>query len=130
MNITQGGKEEQLPPFRIFKVRGDLEVWVGKNSANNDLLTMKYAKPHDLWFHARGASGSHTVLKVKKNEIVPKEAIRQEAAIAAYYSKMRNSNSVPVAYCARKYVRKPRGAAAGAVVLEREELVFVQPGLP
>jgi predicted ribosome quality control (RQC) complex YloA/Tae2 family protein len=130
MNLIRGNKDENSPPFRVFKVPGDLEVWVGKNSANNDLLTMKYAKPYDLWFHARGASGSHTILKVKKNEIVPKEAIRQAATIAAYYSKMRNANTVPVAYCERKYVRKSRGLAPGAVVLDREELIFVQPGIP
>lgn len=130
MNLVRLEKAETPPPFRVFNVSGDMEVWVGKNSANNDLLTMKYSKPHDLWFHARGASGSHTVLRVKKNKPVPKEAIRQAAEIAAYYSKMRNASTVPVAYCERKYVRKPRGLAPGTVVLDREELIFVQPGLP
>jgi predicted ribosome quality control (RQC) complex YloA/Tae2 family protein len=123
------GKE--APPFRIFTVPGGFEVWVGKSSANNDLLTMKYAQPNDLWFHVRGASGSHTVLKVPRGGgHPPKEAVRAAASIAVYYSKMRKAGNVPVAYCERKYVRKPRGAAAGAVFLEREEVIFVQPKLP
>jgi predicted ribosome quality control (RQC) complex YloA/Tae2 family protein len=126
-----GGNREAEPPFRIFRVAGDFEVWVGKSSANNDLLTMKYSKPNDLWFHARGSSGSHTVLKVRDtNSPPPKEAITQAAAIAAYYSKMRNASNVPVAYCERKYVRKPKGLKEGAVFLEREKVVFVQPKLP
>ena len=126
-----GGTKEAEPPFRIFRVAGDFEVWVGKSSANNDLLTMKYTKPNDLWFHARGSSGSHTVLKVRDtNSPPPKEAITQAASIAAYYSKMRNASNVPVAYCERKYVRKPKGLKEGAVFLERENVVFVQPKLP
>jgi predicted ribosome quality control (RQC) complex YloA/Tae2 family protein len=30
----------------------------------------------------------------------------------------------------KRYVRKPRGAPAGTVVLEREKVVFVEPELP
>ncbi|HUL43852.1 MAG TPA: NFACT RNA binding domain-containing protein [Bacteroidota bacterium] len=123
--------EEESVPFRIFSVTGGYEVWVGKSSASNDLLTMKYAKPHDYWFHVRGASGSHTILRVvDKSKPVAKEAIREAAAIAAYYSKMRRGSNVPVAYCERKFVRKMKGLKEGAVVMEREKIVFVQPSLP
>lgn len=130
LKLIQEKPGEPPPPFRIFTVNGGYEVWVGKSSANNDLLTTRYAKPNDFWFHVRGASGSHTVLKVRSGTPTPKEAIRAAAGIAAYYSKMRNAGNVPVAYCERKYVRKPRGAREGAVVLEREEIVFVKPALP
>jgi len=131
LKVLKGDLKESIPPFRIFTVTGGYEVWVGKSSKNNDLLTIKYSKPNDIWFHARGASGSHTVLKVKdKSKKVPKEAIHQAACIAAYYSKMRKSSNVPVAYCERKYVRKPKNAPEGTVVLEREEVIFVSPALP
>jgi hypothetical protein len=36
----------------------------------------------------------------------------------------------PVAYTQKKYVRKPKGAAVGAVILEREEVVMVRPHVP
>lgn len=130
MKITRQHPQKDLPPFRMFTVAGGFEVWVGKSSANNDLLTMKYARPNDLWFHARGAGGSHTVLKIHGSELPTKQAIQQAASIAAYYSKMRKASNVPVAYCERKYVRKPRHAAEGSVVLEREKVVFVAPRLP
>jgi predicted ribosome quality control (RQC) complex YloA/Tae2 family protein len=90
---------------------------------------MKYAKPNDLWFHVRGAGGSHTILRVGHTP-PPKEAIRQAASIAAYYSRMRRAGNVPVAYCERKFVRKPKGLKEGAVVMERESVVFVKPLLP
>lgn len=123
-------KEEEVP-FRQFTVPGGFRVWVGKNSENNDLLTMKYAKPSDLWFHARGSSGSHVILRLGTGKGEPgKQAIEAAAAIAAFYSKMKTAKHVPVAMTERKYVRKPRGAPAGTVVIEREKLIFVNPRLP
>jgi predicted ribosome quality control (RQC) complex YloA/Tae2 family protein len=59
-----------------------------------------------------------------------KRAREQAAAIAAYYSKMKNAKVVPVAMTERKYVRKPRGATPGTVVLDREKVLFVEPALP
>ncbi|HTX98773.1 MAG TPA: NFACT RNA binding domain-containing protein, partial [Bacteroidota bacterium] len=107
------------------------EVLAGKSSENNDELTLHVAKPHDLWFHARGSSGSHVVLRVSTGKGEPgKKAREQAAAIAAYYSKMKTAGLVPVAMTEKKYVRKPKGAKAGSVVLEREKVVFVRPGLP
>ena len=128
--VRSKAKEDGVP-FRVFVVAGGFQVWVGKSSENNDVLTMKYAKPNDLWFHARGSSGSHVVLKLGTGKGEPsKQAIEQAAAIAAYYSKMKNSKTVPVAMTQRKYVRKPKGAPAGTVTLEREKLIFVEPKLP
>ncbi len=124
-------EKDETQRFRKFKVEGDYEVWVGKDSAANDLLTTRYSAQNDLWFHTRGSSGSHTVLKVtNKKEQVPKEAILSAAAIAAYYSKSRNAGNVPVAYCEKKYVKKKKGFKEGTVVMEKEKVVFVKPALP
>ena len=124
-------RETEHLPFRTYTVEGGFEVWAGKNGESNDLLTMKHAKPNDLWFHARGASGSHVILKVNTAPGEPgKKARAQAAAVAAYYSKMKKSRLVPVAMTLRKYVRKPKGAPPGTVVLEREEVIFAEPKLP
>jgi predicted ribosome quality control (RQC) complex YloA/Tae2 family protein len=129
--IGPKARERAQIPFRIFTVDGGFEVWAGKSSENNDLLTLRHAKPNDLWFHARGAGGSHVVLRVGTGSGEPGKRARQQAAsIAAYYSKMRNAGSVPVAMTRKKFVRKPRGAPSGTVVLEREEVLFVPPQLP
>ncbi|MCZ6774937.1 MAG: NFACT RNA binding domain-containing protein [Ignavibacteria bacterium] len=129
--IGKKSKQRAATPFRIFNVDGGSEVWVGKSSANNDLLTLKYGKPNDLWFHARGSSGSHVLLKINTGGGEPsKKAKTQAAAIAAYYSKMKNAKMVPVAMTQRKYVRKPKGASPGTVTLEREQVIFAEPALP
>ena len=118
-------------PFRRFLLPGGYEVWVGKNAKQNDLLTFRYAQKYDLWMHARGAAGSHAVLRLPNRQAAPgKRLLEQAASIAAYFSKARGSGLVPVIVAERKFVRKPRGAAPGAVVVERESVLLVEPRLP
>jgi predicted ribosome quality control (RQC) complex YloA/Tae2 family protein len=124
-------KTDESSRFRKFKLDEKFEVWVGKDSASNDLLTTRYSAQNDLWFHVRGASGSHTILKISDKKNPPdKKFIQTAASIAAYYSKARNASNVPVAYCERKYVKKKKGFKEGSVVMEREKVIFVKPGLP
>jgi predicted ribosome quality control (RQC) complex YloA/Tae2 family protein len=126
-----GADDGERLPFRVFTVEGGFQVLAGKSSANNDLLTMKHARPNDLWFHARGSSGSHVVLRVGTGNGIPgKRAKEQAAGIAAYYSRMRNASMVPVAMTEKKYVRKPKGSPPGSVVIDRERVVFATPALP
>lgn len=123
-------RDDETNKFRKFKIAEDLEVWVGKDSATNDLLTMHYSAHNDLWFHVRGFSGSHTVLKTGNKKEIDKKYILSAASIAAYYSKARNGGNVPVAYTERKYVKKKKGFREGTVILEKEKVIFVKPGLP
>jgi predicted ribosome quality control (RQC) complex YloA/Tae2 family protein len=132
VGIRKGGvAAADLPPFRMFTVEGGFQVWAGKSSANNDDLTLHHCRPDDLWFHARGGSGAHVVLKVSTGRGEPGKRAREQAAgIAAYYSKMKTAGMVPVAMTLRKYVRKPRGAPPGTVIIERETVLFAHPALP
>lgn len=129
--LTKEAQARAGLPFRVFHVDGGFEVWAGKSSDSNDLLTLRHAKPDDLWFHARGSSGSHVLLRVGSAPGEPSKRAKEEAAaIAAYFSKMKTASLVPVAMTEKRYVRKPRGAPAGTVVLEREKVLFVEPELP
>lgn len=128
--LMQESKNDETNKFRKFILNDKYQVWVGKDSISNDLLTTKYASQNDLWFHVRGASGSHTILKKNFKEDVPKEIIHTAASISAYYSKARNAGSVPVAYCEKKYVKKKKGFKSGTVIMEREKVIFVKPSLP
>jgi predicted ribosome quality control (RQC) complex YloA/Tae2 family protein len=123
---------KNLSRFRIYQLCGGFEVWVGKDSAANDLLTFKYAGQNDLWFHVRGTSGSHTVLKIPEGfeGTTPKVIIKAAAEICAFYSKAKNAKNVPVAYTTSKLVQKYKGAKSGSVVIKGEKVVKVDPGLP
>jgi len=121
----QGGNR-----FRTFDLGEGYMLYVGKNAANNDELTLHFAKPNDLWFHARGTSGSHAVLRMHKPEKPPKYILKKAAAVAAYYSGAKNAKYVPVSYTFKKFVHKPKGANPGAVVIKREEVIMAEPRLP
>ncbi|MCS7012514.1 MAG: NFACT RNA binding domain-containing protein [Chloroherpetonaceae bacterium] len=126
-SLLQTAQAEQVQLFRRFKISDSAELWVGKNAENNDVLTFKYARPNDIWLHARGVSGSHCVLKASRKP--SKEELLRAAEIAAYYSSARTSELAPVICTEKKYVRKPKGAPPGSVVVSREEVLIVTPRL-
>ena len=114
--------------FKRFEVEG-FEILVGRNSKNNDLLTQQYAYKEDLWLHARDATGSHVVLKYRAGKKFPNSVIEAAASLAAYFSKRRNETLAPVIVTPKKFVRKPKGSADGQVIVEKEEVVMVEPRL-
>ena len=57
-------------------------------------------------------------------------AIFEAAAIAAYHSKARGSENVPVDYVPVKYVKKPAGAKPGMVIFTHNKTLYVDPALP
>lgn len=118
-------------PFRRYVLTGGYEVWVGRNAKQNDALTFRHAQKYDLWMHARGVPGSHAVLRLPNRQAQPGTDILERAAsIAAYHSKAQGSHLVPVIITPRKFVRKPRGATPGQVLVEREDVLLVEPKLP
>ena len=124
-------QENERIPFRRFRLPEGYEVWVGRNARQNDELTFRHAKKYDLWMHARGVPGVHAVLRLPHRNAAPGAAIvRQAASIAAWFSKARGSSLVPVMVTERKYVRKAKGTPPGAVMVERETVLLVEPGLP
>ncbi len=130
-NLGYGINDERQSssPYRKFK-KGKYEIWIGKNAKSNDKLT-SLAHKEDIWLHARGVGGSHTVIRMgNQKEYPPKEIILHAASYAAYFSKAKGVKTAPVIYTKRKYIHKPKGGAAGAVVVDREEVVMVPPVKP
>jgi len=118
-------------PFRRYPLAPNYEVWVGRNAKESEALTLRHARPFDLWLHARGVTGAHTILRLPKRDATPSRyLIEQAAAIAAWHSKARTSSMAPVIVTPRKYVQKPRGAPLGEVSIMRESIVMVEPALP
>lgn len=117
--------------FRHFIIDNKYHLYVGKDSHNNDELTLKFAKQNDYWFHARAVAGSHVVLRVENlKEGIPKNILKKAASIAAFYSKAKTSKLAPVSYTLKKYVVKRKGMEPGQVSLLREEVILVKPEIP
>lgn len=90
-------------------------MYVGKNNLQNDELTFHFADGNDWWFHAKGAPGSHVIVKSGGNEL-PDTTFEEAGRLAAYYSKNRGSDKVEIDYIEKKHVKKPNGAKPGFVI--------------
>jgi predicted ribosome quality control (RQC) complex YloA/Tae2 family protein len=114
--------------YRIADVDG-FEVLIGKAATDNDYLTLKVARPQDLWLHVAAVPGSHVVVRnPDKLPELPKAVVERAAEYAAFYSKAREARGkVEVHVCWAADVSKRRGAPAGEVVLRRWDRVKVYP---
>ena len=129
---TEKGKRKPKPLTyapRQFTVEGGFTVLCGRNNRENDELTHRRAGKNDIWFHARNVPGSHAVLFTEGRE-PSDEALRQAAAIAAYFSSIANQPRVPVDYTLVRRVKKPQGAAPGMVNYFEFKTALVAPELP
>ncbi len=121
---TKGAKAGgRRVPFRAFVARSGRTVLVGKGAADNDALTLKIAKPHDLWLHAKDRTGAHVIVQLDKGQTCPAEDLVDAAHLAAHFSDARDEKAVDVQYTPRRYLRKPKGSAPGAVVVDREKVL-------
>lgn len=126
-----GGFKEKKYKAEFYKylLPSGMVVLVGRNNRENDILTLKTASSKDTWFHTKDIPGSHVILQNKGAE-PDKADIFAAAAIAAYHSKGRSSENVPVDYVQVKYVKKPAGAKPGMVIFTNNKTVWVNPKLP
>ncbi|HEU0028301.1 MAG TPA: NFACT family protein [Ktedonobacterales bacterium] len=108
------------------QLSGGLIALVGKNSRQNEEITFHQAAPNDLWLHIRGAAGSHVILKTGGRP-APEEALREAAALAAWYSQLRSERDAQVDYTEARYVRHMKGGGPGLVTYERERAFRVAP---
>ncbi len=122
---TKNQSDETRLPYHEHEFNG-YRIWVGKDAKTNDELTLKYATKDDLWLHARDVPGSHVVVK-HEGKPFPKPVIERAAELAAFYSKRKTESLCPVIVTPKKFVRKRKGDPAGAVVVERETVLLVEP---
>ena len=104
----------------------NFHIYVGKNNVQNDYLTLKFANKDDLWLHTKDIPGSHVIIRTENKE-VPDNTLYESALLAAFFSKAKNSQNVPVDYSYKKYVKKPNGAKPGMVIYENNNTIFINP---
>lgn len=122
-------KREQTKPQPIVFTSSDgFTILVGKNNRQNDYLVTRLAREEDLWLHAKDVPGSHVIVRTQ-GQPVPETTLLEAAALAAYFSRSRQSSKVAVDYTLIKNVRKPRGARPGYVTYTGQRTVVVKPQL-
>lgn len=128
----RSGGDRRPPEPRLwrYELPGGWVVLAGRTDADNDRLSLKIADANDWWFHVKGLSGSHVVLRVPAGEDPDRATIKAAAAIAAWHSRARGSRQVAVSGTRARFVTKPRGGKCGTVQIRREETFKVRPAIP
>jgi predicted ribosome quality control (RQC) complex YloA/Tae2 family protein len=124
-NNRQAVETQRRGPFRRFMSADGLPIFVGRNARENDELTFGLAKSDDLWLHARGIPGSHVVVRLGKGTDPPPETLRDAATLALLYSDLKKSGKGEVIYTRRKWVKKAKGQAPGAVTVTQEKSLYL-----
>ncbi|RWS44018.1 fibronectin/fibrinogen-binding protein [Bacillus mycoides] len=122
---TKNAKKKPTKPVLDKYLSSDgTEIFVGKNNKQNDYLTTKFSRRDEIWLHTKDIPGSHVVIR----SLEPTEETLHEAAkIAAYYSKAKDSSSVPVDFTKVRHVKKPSGAKLGFVTYDNQQTLYVTP---
>ncbi|CAM4028049.1 hypothetical protein BAMA_08735 [Bacillus manliponensis] len=117
-------KKPTKPVLDKYIASDGTEIFVGKNNKQNDYLTNKFARRDEIWLHTKDIPGSHVVIRsIEPSE----EALLEAAKLAAYFSKAKDSGSVPVDYTKIRHVKKPSGSKLGFVTYDNQQTVYVTP---
>ena len=112
---------------RRFKSSDGYEIVVGRNDRDNDALTFRVAKPHDIWLHAADYPGSHAIIRNPTREAPPHRTITEAAELAAFYSQAKREGKAAVHYAQKKFVSKPPRSKPGLVRLSSFKTILVEP---
>lgn len=107
-----------------FHTSNGATVLVGKNNLQNDRLSFKIANKNDIWLHVKDIPGSHVIIRDSDPD---EQTLLEAAQLAAYFSKGRNSDNVPVDYLPAKRLHKPNGAKPGFVTFTGQKTLYVTP---
>ena len=113
--------------FHRYRSPSGFEILIGRNNVQNDQLTFRVAGDYDLWFHAQEIPGSHVLLRLEPGTIAEEADLQFTANLAAYFSRGRQSDQVPVVYTQPKHVYKPKGTKPGLVVYKHETIIWGKP---
>ncbi|MDJ0726609.1 MAG: NFACT family protein [Prochloraceae cyanobacterium] len=123
---NRANKNKESSPHRYISPSG-FELWVGRNNSQNDRLSFRTANDYDLWFHTQEIPGSHALLRLEPGAVPDEKDLQFAADLAAYHSRARQSDRVPVVYTKPKHVYKPKGAKPGMAIYKQETVIWGRP---
>ena len=115
--------KSRMPKAKPLHITTDdgYEIYIGRNNLQNEVVTFEIATGNDWWFHAKGVTGAHVVVKCPHaNQAtewdMPDEMFELAASLAHTNSKNKDMEKGEVDYLRRKNVKRPNKAAPGFVV--------------
>lgn len=125
------GSSQQRPGktegFRQGLSPDGLTVLIGRNNRQNDQLVATIATDNDLWFHSQEIPGSHVLLRIDPGQVASDRDRQYAADLAAYFSRARQADQVPVVYTQPRHLYKPRGGRPGMVLYKQATVIWGRP---
>ncbi len=121
----QGSRRVNPQPLEIRSPAG-LLIQVGRNHRQNDWISLRQARPGDLWFHAQECPGSHVVLKASAG-FAEDDDLTLAADLAAWFSRAKRNGRVAVVRARVENLQRISGAAPGTVQHRDGDVVWAQP---
>lgn len=118
-------RQARASVYREYAGSGGQAIWVGKGAKSNDELTFHVSKPYHVWLHVRGTQGAHVVVPVSRGAELSQDVLIDAAHLALHHSAAKGEDRAEVSYTLAKYVRKPKGAAVGAVTVTHEKTFWL-----
>ena len=117
--------KNQSSPIQIISP-GGLNILIGRNMRQNDLITFKLSKKQDLWFHAQESPGSHVLLK-SSSKVPNDDDIQIAADLAAFFCRAKGNIRVPINQVKVKDLQKISKAGLGCVSFKNSEIIWGNP---
>ena len=114
-----------ISPLEIKSPRG-LVIQVGRNHRQNEWISLKKAKPGDIWFHAQECPGSHVVLKTSAG-FAEVDDIQVAADLAAFFSKAKLNQHVPIVLVPTEQLKRIPGSMPGTVRYRKCKVMWANP---
>lgn len=112
-------------PLHFISSEG-FDIYVGKNNYQNDYISTRLGVDEDCWLHVKDIPGSH-VLVVANGRFITEDTLLEAGMLAAWHSKAKNSENVPVDYVEFRYLKKPKKAKPGMVIFTNQNTMYVTP---
>ncbi len=122
---TKSSSDIKSLPIQIETPTG-LKIQVGRNMRQNDLISFKFSKKGDLWFHAQESPGSHVVLK-SSSQAASEQDLQVAADLAALFSKAKRNIKVPIHLVKIKDLQKIKKGGPGCVSFKNVEIIWGNP---
>ena len=118
-------RSDPLERPRKFLSQNGYTILAGRNSRQNDALTMRIAQEEDYWFHAKNIPGSHVILFTRGTQPLEIDML-QAAIIAASLCRAKHSGKLPIDYVQRKHIWKANGAKPGMVLYDNYRTIIAE----
>ncbi len=119
-------QEKKVPQPLTLTTPSGLELQVGRNHRQNEWISLRKSRKGDLWFHVQECPGSHVVLKAS-NGIATEADIQMAADLAAFFSRAKGNQQVPILMVLTDHLQRISGATPGTVRHRNSKICWGDP---